>query len=95
MSLKNRIGAFLLLTGAIFLLIFAASVLDASGTYDLLAFLAGAASVALGWRWRFARPSAPAVGPTPPGGPEALNPPAARRRGLGALLSGAGRKGKK
>jgi hypothetical protein len=54
-SLVNRVGSFFLLTGLIFLLIFAASALDEAAGYDLLALLVGAGAFGLGWHWRFAR----------------------------------------
>src|SRR5688572_18624888 len=86
MSLRNRIGAFFLLTGAIFLFIFAASVFSPTGSYELLPLFGGAALVVIGLRWRLAkgggppRAAAPAAS-TPP-------PPPKKQGPLGALLKG-------
>jgi hypothetical protein len=89
MSLRNRIGSFFLLAGAICLVIFAASVLAPSGTPEVMALAAGAVLVFFGWRWRMAKGGRPA-GPPPAAAPApAAAAPAPRKRGpLSTLLKG-------
>ena len=94
-SLKNRVGSFLLLAGLIFLLLFAASVLAESGKYDLTSFLAGAAAMGLGWHWRFAksaRPQGPPAQPAGPAGPPPAAAPPKKHGPLAFLLHGPAKK---
>jgi hypothetical protein len=81
-SLKNRIGSFLLLAGAIFLFIFVASALAPaeSGGPALLPLAGGAVLLFVGTRWRLdkkGRPTGPPPGP-PPGAAPAGAPPKKR-----------------
>ena len=97
MSLKNRVGVFLLLAGLLFLFIFAASALAPAGTGqgpDVLTLVGGAALLFVGARWRMAKGGRPLMGrpPAAAGGPPGLPPP--KKRGpLGALLKGPASKG--
>ena len=88
MSLRNRIGTFFLLTAALFLFIFAASAFSPSGNYEVIALLAGAVLLVVGFRWRLAkggRPPAAARAPAPAAG----KPPPPKKQGaLTTLLKG-------
>jgi hypothetical protein len=81
LSLKNRVGNFLLLFGAIGLIIFVASVLAPPGDMDVWSFVAGAALLAVGLRFRLDKSGPPIVAPPPraPAGP----PPRAAAKGKG------------
>ena len=57
MGFKQRVGNFLLLAGAIGLLIFAASVVTPPSHYDVTAFLVGALLFGLGLNFRMSKPS--------------------------------------
>ncbi len=57
MSLKQRVGNFLLLMGFIGLLIFGASVIAPPGNYSIPAFLVGALLFGLGLNFRLSKPS--------------------------------------
>ena len=59
MGFKQRVGNFFLLFGVIGLLIFAASVLAPSGSYDIPAFIAGVLLFGLGLNFRLSKPSGP------------------------------------
>jgi hypothetical protein len=59
MGFKQRVGNFFLLFGLIGLLIFAASVLAPSGSYDIPAFIAGVLLFGLGLNFRLSKPSGP------------------------------------
>jgi len=81
MALIHRIGNFFILAGLIVLLIFAASMLDGSGNYDLTALLVGATLLGLGVYWRRSKATAPPpMPPTPPPAPAKARPP---KRGKG------------
>jgi 23S rRNA pseudouridine2605 synthase len=89
--LKNRIGAFFLLTGVLFLFIFATSVFSPTGDYQVLPLLGGAALVVMGWRWRTAkrpRPAGPPPSAAPAAAPKAGPPPAKKQGPLATLLKG-------
>jgi hypothetical protein len=83
LSLKNRVGNFLLLFGLIALLIFVASALAPPPEFDLWAFLAGAALLGLGLRFRLDKKGRPLAAPPPrPAGPPPGPPrPAAAKKG--------------
>jgi hypothetical protein len=59
MSFKQRVGNFFLLFGSIGLLIFAASVLTPSSSYDITAFIAGVLLFGLGLNFRLSKSSGP------------------------------------
>jgi|SRR5579859_4378530 len=59
MGFKQRVGNFFLLFGTIGLLIFAASVLTPTGSYDVTAFIAGVLLFGLGLNFRLSKPSGP------------------------------------
>jgi len=76
MSLKNRVGNFLILGGLIALLIFVATAITPPGDLDVWAFLIGAALVGLGVRFRLDKRGRPTAAPPRPAGP----PPGAQPR---------------
>jgi hypothetical protein len=59
MGFKQRVGNFFLLFGIVGLLIFAASVLTPSRTYDVSAFIAGVLLFGLGLNFRLSKSSGP------------------------------------
>src|SRR5258708_31564975 len=59
MGFKQRVGNFFLLFGTIGLLIFAASVLTSTGSYDINAFVAGVLLFGLGLNFRLSKASGP------------------------------------
>ncbi|MCC6187599.1 MAG: hypothetical protein IT318_01080 [Anaerolineales bacterium] len=95
MTLKNRVGNFLILFGLIALVVFAATVVAPPEAVDLWAFVAGAALLLVGIRFRRAK-GAP-LAPAPPSAavpPAPVAPAAARpkRRGpLATVLRGPGK----
>jgi hypothetical protein len=82
MNLKGRVGTFCVFCGALALLVFWASLQTPDKHYDLVALLAGAALIAVGWALRTAKPPAP---------PQEPGEPVMRPRSPG-LFSGLGRK---
>jgi hypothetical protein len=96
-SLKNRIGAFFLLAGVLFLFIFAASAMAPAGTGagpDVLTLAGGAALMFIGARWRMAKGGRPSAGPPAAAGGDLAGMPSPKKRGpLSALLKGPGPKG--
>jgi hypothetical protein len=84
LSLKNRVGSFCILFGFIGLLIFGATVLAPPGEFDLWAFVAGAAMLAVGLRFRMDKSGPPIVAP-PPRAPAGMpaKPKAAKGKGQG------------
>ena len=77
MGFKQRVGNFFLLFGVIGLLIFAASVLAPTGSYDVTAFIAGVLLFGLGLNFRLSKSSGPpreamrAAAPAAKSGPKA------------------------
>jgi hypothetical protein len=59
MGFKQRVGNYLLLFGTIGLLVFVASVLTPSGSYDVAAFLVGALLFGVGLNFRLSKQSGP------------------------------------
>src|SRR5260221_9692727 len=59
MGFKQRVGNFFLLFGVIGLLIFAASVLAPSGSYDVPAFIGGVLLFGVGLNFRMSKSSGP------------------------------------
>ena len=59
MGFKQRVGNFFLLFGVIGLLIFVASVLTPTGSYDVTAFVAGVLLFGLGLNFRLSKSSGP------------------------------------
>ena len=102
MGFKQRVGNFLLLFGTIGLLVFVASVLTPSGSYDVSAFLVGALLFGLGLKFRMSKSSGPpheaprAAAPAPkasgkPGGgpkPAGAGGPPKRQGLLAGILKG-------
>jgi hypothetical protein len=92
MSLKNRVGNFLILFGLIALLVFGATVLAPPEAVDGQAFLAGAALLGVGLKFRLAKSprGAPQTHAGPPpaaaGGPPPSAPARPRRQGLFATV---------
>lgn len=85
MSLRNRLGSFLLLAAAIFLIIFLTAAFSPNGSYEVMALLAGAVLLVVGWRWRMAKGGG--------GPPAAAPPPPPKKQGLlTTLLRGPGMK---
>ncbi len=76
LSLKNRVGNFLILGGLIGLLIFVATAITPPEHVDLWAFLIGAALVGVGVRFRLDKRGRPTAPPPRPAGP----PPGAQPR---------------
>ncbi len=82
MNLKSRVGTFCMFCGALALLVFWASLQTPDKHYDLVALLAGAALMAVGWALHTAKPTGP---------PQEPGEPVIRSRSPG-LFSGLGRK---
>jgi hypothetical protein len=78
-TLKNRVGNFLILFGFIGLLIFIASAIAPPGEFDAFAFLGGAALVAVGVRFRLDKRGRTLAAP-PPTAPAAMPAPAPKNR---------------
>ena len=95
MGFKQRVGNFLLLFGTIGLLVFVASVLTPSGSYDVSAFLVGALLFGLGLKFRMSKSSGPpheaprAAAPAPKAAGKA-GPPKGGLPGGGPKPAGAG-----
>jgi hypothetical protein len=97
-AFKQRVGNFLLLFGTIGLLVFVASVLTPSGSYDVSAFLVGALLFGVGLKFRMSKssgapheapraaaPAAKAAGrPAGKGGPPKGGPPGGGPKPAGA-----------
>jgi len=90
MSLKNRVGNYFILFGLIALIIFAATVLAPPEAVDGWAFIAGAALLGVGLKFRLAKSprGAPPAHAGPPPGAQAAGPsgPRPRRQGLFATV---------
>jgi hypothetical protein len=104
MSLKNKVGNFLILFGLIGLIIFIASVLAPPESFDTTAFLMGAAFLAVGVNFRRSRVRPRAGGPPPgaaapvaserPAAPAGAPPKPAKRGLFSTILKGPANKQK-
>jgi hypothetical protein len=97
MSLKNRVGNFLILFGVIGLMIFVASVLAPPEEFDARAFLGGVVLVGVGVSFRLSKSRGVAPAGPPPAAPQAAPAPPDRpkKRGLFAtILKGPANKNK-
>lgn len=93
-TLKNRVGNFLILFGLIALAVFAATVVAPPEAVDLWAFVAGAALLFVGIRFRCAKGVPLAAAPPPAAAPlpAAAPAPKPKRRGpLATVLKGPGK----
>jgi hypothetical protein len=79
MSLKNRVGTFLFLTGVLALFVFTASIFTPTQDYDVAALVVGVFLIIVGWSWRRTKGGPAPAAPPPPvaGPPRAAAPPAA------------------
>src|SRR6185369_10600539 len=78
MGFKQRVGNFLLLCGCIGLLVFAASVLSPTGSYDVTAFIGGVLLFGLGLNFRLSKSTAPPPMKAAAPAPKAAGKPAGK-----------------